>query len=78
MPDMPTLGEPPKTFNPLPGDNDVALPYTPLHMLVDNIGVYVGVGLLVASIVAAYSSWGRDRRRAQASLRSADASPAQS
>ncbi|MBK8445853.1 MAG: DUF2029 domain-containing protein [Micropruina sp.] len=65
-------------FKLLPGDNNVELTYPPLHMLVDNIGVYVGVGLLVASIVAAYSSWGRDRRRAQASLRSADASPAPS
>ena len=59
-------------FKQLPGDNNVELTYPPLHMLVDNIGVYVGVGLLVTCIVAAYTPWGRDRRRAQANLRSGE------
>ena len=61
-------------FKLLPGDNNVELSYPPVHMLVDNIGVYVGVGILVASVVAAFTPWGRDRRRAQAALRAGEAS----
>jgi alpha-1,2-mannosyltransferase len=60
-------------FKLLPGDNNVELTYAPLHMLVDNFGVYLGVAILIASIVAAYSPWGRDRRRAQQQLREGDA-----
>lgn len=60
-------------FKLLPGDNNVELTYAPLHMLVDNFGVYLGVAILVASVVAAYTPWGRDRRRAQAALRGPDA-----
>lgn len=60
-------------FKLLPGDNDVELTYPPLHMLVDNLGVYAGVGILIACVIAAYTPWGRDRRRAQALLRTQDA-----
>lgn len=60
-------------FKLLPGDNDVELTYPPLHMLVDNLGVYAGVGILIACVIAAYTPWGRDRRRAQAQLRTRDA-----
>lgn len=60
-------------FKLLPGDNDVELTYPPLHMLVDNLGVYGGVGILVACVIAAFTPWGRDRRRAQALLRTPDA-----
>lgn len=60
-------------FKLLPGDNDVELTYPPLHMLVDNLGVYAGVGILIACVIAAYTPWGRDRRRAQAQLRTQDA-----
>ncbi len=60
-------------FKLLPGDNDVELTYPPLHMLVDNLGVYAGVGILIACVIAAYTPWGRDRRRAQAQLRTHDA-----
>ncbi len=59
-------------FKLLPGDNDVELTYPPLHMLVDNLGVYAGVGILIACVIAAYTPWGRDRRRAQALLRTQD------
>ncbi|MFT4296469.1 MAG: glycosyltransferase 87 family protein [Micropruina sp.] len=62
-------------FKLLPGDNNVELSYPPLHMLIDNIGVYVGVGILAACVVAAFTPWGRDRRRAQAQLRVADTVP---
>ncbi|MFT3862546.1 glycosyltransferase 87 family protein [Micropruina sp.] len=55
-------------FKLLPGDNNIELTYTPLQMLVDNFGVYLGVAILIASIVAAYTPWGRDRRRAQLAL----------
>lgn len=57
-------------FKLLPGDNNVELSYPPLHMLIDNIGVYVGVGLLVACVVSAFTPWGRRRRKAQEALRS--------
>ena len=57
-------------FKLLPGDNNVELTYAPLHMLVDNFGVYLGVAYLVACIVAVlYTPWGRDRRRGQDLLR---------
>jgi len=55
-------------FKQLPGDNNAELTYPPMHMLVDNLGVYTGVGILVACVVAAHTPWGRDRRRAQAGL----------
>lgn len=55
-------------FKQLPGDHNVELTYPPFHMIVDNIGVFAGVGLLVASIVAALSPWGRGRRAALARL----------
>mgnify|MGYP007095262787 FL=1 len=60
-------------FKLLPGDNNVELTYAPLHMLVDNFGVYLGVAILIGSIVAAYTPWGRDRRRAQLHLRNGEA-----
>lgn len=57
-------------FKLLPGDNNVELTYPPLLMLVDNFGVYLGVAILAASVVAAaFTPWGRDRRRAQTQLR---------
>lgn len=57
-------------FKLLPGDNNVELTYAPLHMLVDNFGVYLGVAYLGACIVAVlYTPWGRDRRRGQGLLR---------
>jgi len=65
-------------FKQLPGDNNVELTYPPLHMLVDNLGVYVGVGLLITCMVAAYTPWGRDRRQAQAELRAGEAIAAES
>ena len=59
-------------FKLLPGDNNVELTYPPLLMLVDNFGVYLGVAILAASVVAAaFTPWGRDRRRAQTQLREA-------
>ena len=63
-------------FKLLPGDNDVELTYPPLHMLVDNLGVYGGVAILVLCVVAAFTPWGRDRRRAQARLHAPEAASA--
>ncbi len=57
-------------FKLLPGDNNVELTYPPMHMLVDNFGVYLGVAIVVGSLVAAgFTTWGRERRQAQAQLR---------
>ncbi|MFT3970305.1 MAG: glycosyltransferase 87 family protein [Micropruina sp.] len=59
-------------FKLLPGDNNVELTYPPLLMLIDNFGVYLGVAILAASVVAAgLTPWGRERRLAQAQLREA-------
>ena len=63
-------------FKLLPGDNDVELTYPPLHMLVDNLGVYGGVAILVLCVIAAFTPWGRDRRRAQARLHAPEAASA--
>ncbi|MEZ5090108.1 MAG: hypothetical protein R2719_10560 [Micropruina sp.] len=57
-------------FKLLPGDNNVELTYPPLHMFVDNVGVYVGVGILAMSVVATFTPWGRERRTAQRRLQS--------
>ncbi|MFT4217364.1 MAG: glycosyltransferase 87 family protein [Micropruina sp.] len=58
-------------FKLLPGDNNVELSYTPLQMLVDNFGVYLGVAIVIGCVVAAFTPWGRERRRAQTQLRDA-------
>jgi alpha-1,2-mannosyltransferase len=55
-------------FKQLPGDHNVELTYPPLHMLVDNLGVFVGVGLLVACLALGLGPWGRERRAALARL----------
>ncbi len=57
-------------FKLLPGDNNVELTYPPMHMLVDNFGVYLGVAIVIGSLVAAgFTPWGRERRQAQTQLR---------
>lgn len=50
-------------FKILPGGDSKELTYSWLSQTIDNVGVFVGVGLLVACLVAARSAWGRDRAR---------------
>lgn len=61
-------------FKLLPGGDNVELSYPLPLMMIDNLGVFLGVGILAACVVAAFTPWGRDRVRAQRQLR--DAVPA--